>query len=184
MIVFSRYEPVSNTSYLVLRTADGRLRRLAAGGNYNRSPVFAPNGKRIIFARYSEGASATTLLSIRPDGRGLRVLGQPGLAGSLDVSPNGRLLAFTGVRELPSGERSYGSWIWPLSGGPLRLLAHSGSNPAFSPSGRKIVYSTNAGLWLRPTYKHRPVQQIFEANFEFESGNGALAGEPTWQPLR
>ena len=111
-------------------------------------------------------------------------LGYQIAASDLDISPDGRLLAFTGIRELPNGERSYGSWTWPLSGGPLRLLAYSGSHPAFSPDGRQIVYSNDTGLWLRPAYHHKPLRQIFEAEHEPESGNGALALDPTWQPLR
>ncbi|HET7121458.1 MAG TPA: hypothetical protein VFI17_09465 [Solirubrobacterales bacterium] len=183
MIVFSRYEPSSRTASLVLRTADGRLRRLTNSAGYDHYPVFTPNGRRIIFARDREGLK-TTLLSIRPDGHGLRRLGYQIAASDLDVSPDGRLLAFDGVRELPDGQRSYGSWTWPLSGGPLGLIAYSGSRPAFSPGGGKIVYSNNAGLWLRPAHRHGKPQQIFEAEFEFESGNGALALDPTWQPLR
>jgi dipeptidyl aminopeptidase/acylaminoacyl peptidase len=183
MIVFTRYEPISNTNYLVLRTADGRLHRLTHGVGYDHYPVFTPNGRRIIFARDREGLK-TTVISIRPDGRGLRVLGHQTVASDLDISPDGRLLAFTGVRELPNGQRSFGSWTWPVSGGPLRLIASSGLHPAFSPSGRKIVYSNDAGLWLRPAHRHGPAQQIFQADYEFESGNGALAIDPTWQPLR
>jgi Tol biopolymer transport system component len=182
-IVFSRYEPISRTTYLVLRTADGRLHRVTNSAGNDHSPIFTPNGRRIIFARDREGLK-TTLLSIRPDGRGLHRLSYQTVASDLDLSPNGRLLAFDGVRELPNGERSYGSWIWPLSGGPLRLIAHSGSHPAFSPGGRQIVYSNDSGLWLRPAYRHRPARQIFTAEFEFESGNGALAAYPAWQPLR
>lgn len=185
MIVFSRYEPSSQTSYLVLRTADGRLHRLAAGAENDRYPVFTPNGRRIIFVRTNETEwPRTALTSMRLDGRGVRTLGHKRVASDLDISPNGRLLALNAVRELPHGQLSYGSWTWPLSGGQLRPLASSGSHPAFSPGGRKIVYSNNAGLWLRPAYHHKPARQIFEADYEFESGNGALALDPTWQPLR
>jgi Tol biopolymer transport system component len=182
MVVFSRYDPVSQTAHLILRTADGRLRRLADGAGNDHYPVFTPNGRWIIFARDRDGLK-TTLLSTRPDGRGLRVLGHQTLASDLDISPDGRLLAFNGVRELANGQRSYGSWTWPVLGGPLRLLARSGSHPAFSPGGHQIVYSNNAGLWLRPAHRHPPARQIFKAEFEFESGNGALALDPTWQPL-
>lgn len=182
-IVFSRYEPISHTNYLVLRTADGRLLRLTRGAGNDHYPVFTPKGRRIVFARDREGLR-TTLLSIRPDGRGLRLLGHQTAAGDLDISPDGHMLAFTGIRELPNGQRSFGSWTWPVSGGPLRLIASSGLHPAFSPSGRKIVYSNFAGLWLRPAHRHGPAQQIFQAEYEFESGNGALATDPTWQPLR
>lgn len=183
MIAFSRYEPVLHYSYLVLRTADGRLHRLGSpsGTGTDHHPVFTPDGRRIVFARDREGLK-TTLLSIRPDGRGLRRLGYQVAASDLDLSPDGRLLAFDGVRELPDGQRSFGSWTWPVSGGPLRLLAHSGSNPAFSPAGNKLVYSNDAGLWVRPAL-HGPARQIFKAEFEPESGNGALALYPTWQPL-
>jgi WD40 repeat protein len=182
-IVFSRYEPSSRTARLVLRTADGRLHRVTDGASTDHYPVFTPNGRRIVFARDREGLK-TALMSIRPDGRGLRLLGYQTVASDLDISPDGRLLAFTGVRELPNGQRSFGSWTWPLSGGPLKLIANSGFHPAFSPSGRKIVYSNNAGLWLRPAHRHRPVRRIFKAEYEFESGNGTLALDPTWQPLR
>lgn len=185
MIVFSRYEPSSHTSRLVLRTANGRLHNLASDGYNDRYPVFVPNGKRIIFVRTSESESPLNgVMSMRLDGSGVRTLGQQMVPNDLDISPNGRLLAFNAVRELPNGQRSYGSWTWPLSGGPLRPLASSGSHPAFSPSGRTIVYSNDAGLWSRPAYQHKPPRQLFEADYEFESGNGALAQDPTWQPLR
>jgi Tol biopolymer transport system component len=185
MIVFSRYEPLSQTSYLLLRTANGRLHRLATGPYNDGYPVFTPNGKRIVFVRTSESEwRRTALTSMRLDGRGVRTLGHQRVASYLDISPDGRLLAFNAVRELPHGQLSSGSWTWPVSGGPLRPLAYSGSHPAFSPGGGKIVYSNDAGLWLRPAHKHGPAHQIFKAEFEFESGNGALAKDPTWQPLR
>lgn len=182
MIVFSRYEPTGPYSHLVLRTAAGRLHSLTSGAEYDHYPVFTPNGRRIIFARDREGLK-TTLLSIRTNGRGLRKLGYQAVASDLDISPDGRLLAFDGIRELPNGKRSFGSWTWPVSGGPLRLVAYSGLHPAFSPTGRKIVYSNDAGLWLRPARRHGKPRQIFKTDYEFESGNGTLALDPTWQPL-
>jgi dipeptidyl aminopeptidase/acylaminoacyl peptidase len=185
MIVFSRYEPLSQTSYLLLRTADGNLHRLSSGAVNDKYPVFTPNGKRIVFVRTSASEwPGTALTSMNLDGSGVRTLGHQRVASDLDISPDGRRLTFNAVREEANGRLSYGSWIWPLSGGPLRLLAYSGMHPAFSPSGLTIVYSNNGGLWMRPANRHKPAWLLFEADYEFESGNGALAMDPTWQPLR
>jgi Tol biopolymer transport system component len=184
MIVFSRYEPSSKTSYLVLRTRDGRLRRLSSGLDNDRYPVFTANGRRIVFVRTNEAEwPLTTLTSIRLDGRDAVTLGHQRVVSYLDISPDGRLLAFNAAPEL-KGRVTVGSWTWPVAGGPLRPLAHSGWHPAFSPSGRKIVYSNDAGLWLRPARRHGPPRQIFRTDYDFESGNGTLATDPTWQPLR
>jgi hypothetical protein len=184
MIVFSRYRPADNSNEIVLRSADGRLRHLTSGSANDRYPVFTPNGKRIVFvrARDQEGPR-TALMSMCLNGRGVRTLGHQRVASYLDISPSGRLLAFNAVHKLANGQLSAGSWTWPVSGGPLRLLASSGSHPAFSPGGDKLVYSNNGGLWVRPAL-HGPARRIFKAEFEFESGNGALALDPTWQPLR
>lgn len=185
MIVFSRFRPSDGKNEIVLRTADGRLHHLTSGAASDSYPVFTPNGKRIIFVRARDSEWPTTaLMSMRLDGRGMRTLGHQRVASYPDISPDGRLLAFNAVRELPNGQLSYGSWTRPVSGGHLRLLAHSGRHPAFSPNGRKIVYSNNAGLWLRPAHRRGPAQQILQAGYEFESGNGELATDPTWQPLR
>ena len=184
MIVFSRYRPADNSNQIVLRAAGGRLRHLTSGDANDRYAAFTPNGKRIVFVRARDQEwPRTALMSMRLNGRGVRTLGHQRVASYLDISPSGRLLAFNAVHELANGQLSAGSWTWPVSGGPLRLLASSGSHPAFSPRGDKLVYSNNAGLWVRPAL-HGPPRQIFQADYDFESGNGALAQDPTWQPLR
>ena len=143
------------------------------------SPVFTPDGKRILFIRGPGRARRTPLphvYSIRPDGTEMHRLAgaQCGMAppryGGLDVSPDGRRIAFSVVAADPIATCDAplpGTWSEPLAGGapkPVWPNAFVG----YSPSGRSVAFSDEgirmkrlgdhgrAGCWSPATARSRP----------------------------
>jgi Tol biopolymer transport system component len=182
MIVFSRF--FDDSSYdLVLRTRDGRMRRLTSTLDRDGAPIFTPDGKRIVFSRRSRGTGHhERLYSIRLDGSGLRPLaGLPRLTESFDISPNGRRLAL-GVLQESSLRLTSEAWTERLDGSEFDVLAKDAFTPTYSPAGSEIVYTNDEGLWLRRADGRGPRKLVLRAEYH-GSAEGSLAVDPAWQPL-
>lgn len=179
-IAFTRANGYSSS--LILRTASGDFRRLFSASTVAvDDPVFMPDGKRIIFVGYEHHDKryirVETIYSIRTDGTGLRRLRKPRRAYNLDISPNGRNLAFGNTDDFTGRV-----WKAPIAGRGVRSVSRNGGGfPAFSPGGRKIAYSNYWGVWIgRANGAGRPVH-AYDTDPDSE-----LVAPPTdlaWQPL-
>lgn len=161
MIVFSRFSSQSRSYDLFLRTGNGRLRRLTLTEATDGSPVFTPDGRRIVFSRryghavldrLERRVRPPALFSIRVDGTGLHLIGKP-RNEDFDVSPDGHHLAFAGVGGL-----------------------------SFSPDGHKIAYATQEGLLLRHADGQGKPTLLLAADYHGHE-KGQLLIQPAWQPL-
>ena len=159
MIVISRF--IDDSYDLVLRTKDGKVRRLTSDDGRDMDAVFTPDGERIVFLRDYRKAVALSnrddaseregLYSIRVDGTGLkylRAVDQGGL--DLDISPNGRRIT---------------------------------SKAAFSPDGRKLAYANREGLWVRRADGKGSPTLLLETDYRPYEEGGSLVIQPAWQPL-
>jgi WD40-like Beta Propeller Repeat len=169
---------------LVLRTPNGRTRRLTKGTDTDSRPVFTPDGKRIVFIRSPrKTGSQRRLYPIRLDGSGLRALHTvPRDAYSFDISPNGRRLAL-GVYNQESEVR-FTSDVWTirLGGSGFDILSRGAFWPVYSPSGTKFIYTNYRGLWQRRADGHGEPTLIYEAEY-LHGHDGSLVSYPAWQPL-
>lgn len=123
----------------------GSLTRLTFGESDNASPVWSPDGQRIVFARLKEGSSS--IVAKPADGSGSEEILLPGQKSAIvpsSWSPDGKLLGYSQIG-------SSGKWesgVLPLGGErkPQILLASNQFDqlfPIFSPDGKYLAYTSN-----------------------------------------
>jgi serine/threonine-protein kinase len=133
--------------------------RLSFLPGQNRWPVWTPDGKNIVFQ--STNPAAPGLYLIRSDGSGeaQRLTNGKSFEAPYSFSPDGKRLAF-----MQGGNASMDIFTAPLEGDPShpRLgkaelflgTPFTETNPAFSPDGRWLAYSSNesgnAEVYVRP----------------------------------
>jgi Tol biopolymer transport system component len=154
--------------------------------NLTRSPgildlqaVWSPNGREIVFARDDSGLE-NDIYTIRPDGSHLRALtATPTDEESPDWSPDGKRIAFQADAAMP-GEQ-WDVYVIRGDGGspPIRLTTAGGYHAAWSPNGRKIVFSSydladHIRLFTMRADGSRPKQRTVRPEFQ--------DNHPDWQP--
>jgi Tol biopolymer transport system component len=140
-------------SLYVFNVDGGGFRRVTTCGSrrcFDMHPAWAPNGRRIVFARYRTPFTES-LWTVRPDGSGLSRLKKklPGSAANPAWSPDSRRIAFDHNDGLE--ERLF---VMAADGSDQRLFnkGFRGTGPgvpAWSPDGRRIAYLTTPGLPAR-----------------------------------
>jgi TolB protein len=117
--------------------ADGSGRRQITHlrGSDALNPEWSPDSRRIVFARdYGFGTRHEHLdiVTINPDGSGLRAMGLRGLNGAPTWSPDGSILWV----------RPGGFALGRAGGSGFRMLRVAGDNssPTFSPDGKQIAF--------------------------------------------
>ncbi len=139
-------------------------------------PRWSHDGKRITFLNDARAAQIAYVTDA--SGRNRKRLLPASVAGSngVDLSPNGKLVAFTG--EVGT---MFGLYVVGAAGGKPRILVHAGQNhliaaPAFSPNSKQILYTiadfdprTNLNrytLWsVAPGGSHRHLVRPLGASF-------------------
>jgi Tol biopolymer transport system component len=140
-------------------------------------PLFAPDGKTILFVRPDRYGSPASLWSIRPDGQGLHRL--VAHLSVFDISPNGKSIAYTTI--------GGGVFIARADGSHARRIARkaTGDLPTsavrFSPDGKLIAFtalgSSGPALYIINTAGGKP-------RLILDSGDGRnVTAGLSWQPL-
>jgi len=130
--------------------ADGtQLTRITPGSR----PRWSPNARRIVFTDYTAFGASHGIASIRPDGRGQRIL-VGGHARLVDLAPDGRRLLWQGVRQ--ATRRSplvVGLFTIDLRDRHVDLISPSTPSAAWSPDGTKLVFAAGEpGYGLQGTF--------------------------------
>ena len=158
---------LSNTSSLVVRPS---IR--------GTGPLFAPDGKTILFVRPDRYGYPAGLWSIRPDGHRLRRL--VAHLSVFDISPNGKSIAYITVGGGVFIARADGSHARRVARKPTGDLPTSAVR--FSPNGKLIAFtalgSSGPALYTVNTAGGKP-------RMIFDSGDGRnVTTGLSWQPVR
>ena len=150
LIVFEadRGDYPAQAGIYVMNSKDGsnvrRLTSLPAGVDWDGAPKFSPDGRRILFTRFTPDGAAVHIM--RLDGSGLRRVTPWELnANDADWSPDGTQIVFEAYPEaFPRGS----AWIVGIDGRGLENLTPSPTmdgardgyaDPVFSPDGKKVI---------------------------------------------
>ncbi len=162
--------------YVVRRDGTG-LRRITRGASDSAfsPPVWMPNGKEILIARPSPYLP-TELYTIAPGVGPRHRVTHNGIKETEPAwSPDGRMIAFTGVID-PRQRAEQEIFVVRADGTHLRRVTrHPGEDalPSWSPDGKWIVFERTTGLYVVSLEKGR-IRPV--------GGAGQGAHAPAWSP--
>ena len=139
----------TDKSYFVdiyLMRADGSdVRRLTTTPGYDGGPFFSPDGRRIVWRRFSEDGSTAEIYSMHLDGGDVRQITALGaLSWAPFYHPSGDYLVFATNLH---GFGNFELYLVDVDGrtDPVRVTWTNGFDglPAFSPDGRTLAWTTN-----------------------------------------
>ena len=129
-----------------LMNADGsNVRRLTHTPGYDGGPFFSPDGKRIVWRRFTEKGDTADVFTMKLDGSDQRRLTDFGaMSWAPYFHPSGRYLIFTANK---LGFANFELFIVDADGSrePVRVTFTDGFDglPVFSPDGQKLAWTSS-----------------------------------------
>jgi Tol biopolymer transport system component len=161
----------------------GSLRRVSDGF----SPAWSPTGELIVFERSLPKPPYGAIYIMRPDGTGIRQLA---VGGAPEWSPDGRRVIFnrTGFSGTQAINAIYS--IRPDGTDPRPVPRVHGTDPVYSPNGRRIGFTKNLTdygwndyvMTMRPNGGHRRRLFAVSRSRKIPESSFTFGGELDWQP--
>ena len=148
-LVYASLRP--GTMDLYLLKGEGAPRRLAEHPSLDYNPALSPSGRWLVFTSERAGGADLWLLDLERGGAPRPLTASPFFEDAAAFSPDGESLAFVSTRDGRAGV-----YVMPFrpedpaaaEAEAVLLTPDEGSdfNPAFSPDGRRIAFSSNRGF--------------------------------------
>jgi Tol biopolymer transport system component/DNA-binding winged helix-turn-helix (wHTH) protein len=124
------------------------LRRLTTGSQSYSFPSISPDGRTVAYSSDLTGAMEIYTTGFTPGGRETALTNDGGHNMYAEWSPDGQWIAY-------HSRKKGGIWIVPSGGGSARQVVNFGSQPAWTPDGQRLVFTSDAGgmaaqsiLWI------------------------------------
>lgn len=130
---------------IYLMKSDGTgVKRLTDSPGYDGGPFFSPDGKRIVWRRFTETGATADIFTMKTDGTDVRRITDFGaMSWAPYYHPSGKYFIFTANK---LGFSNFELYLVSASGGtPVRVTFTDGFDglPVFSPDGRKLCWTAN-----------------------------------------
>jgi Tol biopolymer transport system component len=126
-------------SYLDVVWADGTHTRKVPNTVGATEADWAPNGRKLVFARQAMSSGRTALFTIRTDGKNLRRITKYGSFDTPAWSPDGKRILFAD---------RHGIGTVRIDGTHMRRLLPDASNPTWEPDGYRIAFERADNVWV------------------------------------
>jgi len=131
----------------IMDAGGGDPRRLTHSAGYDGGPFFSPDGRRIVWRRFSEGGDTAEIFSMETDGRDQRQLTHLGaLSWAPFYHPSGDYVIFATNLH---GHRNFELYLVKAKGRsePVRVTHNEVFDglPAFSPDGETLAFTRKTG---------------------------------------
>ena len=176
---------------IYLMDADGsNIRRLTHTPGYDGGPFFSPDGKSILWRRFSEKGDTADIFTMNLDGRNVRRLTDFGaMSWAPYFHPTGRYVIFTANK---LGFANFELFLVDAEGSrePVRLTFTDGFDglPVFSPDGTKLAWTSGrtadgkSQLFLADWNHGAALKALQEAPPRQSSNSAAAAGSAAGSP--
>ena len=176
------YSTLDANADLAIRDLDGGAEQLTGSDRAEANPIFAPDGRSLVFVSDRTGRYQLWAQPIErgaASGEARRLTDQAGTVSAPAYSPDGRWIAFYSVIQ---GQRDI--WVVSSSGGsPIQLTNDPAEDvhPDWSPDGHEIVFlSGRSGgyqIWTQPVADGHPAGSPRRL-----TSDSPVIGSPAWSP--